>query len=69
MTNRRPCVNGILAAVLSASIVPIHGALAQGKSPTAQKPIARLPATIPGKKESSPEEAAKRERETAADGE
>ena len=29
MTNRRPSVNGILAAVLSGSIIPIHGALAQ----------------------------------------
>lgn len=69
MTNRRPCVNGILAAVLSASIIPIHGALAQGNSPTAQKPIVRLPATLPGKNEISIEEAVKRERETAADDE
>ncbi|MBM3550485.1 MAG: hypothetical protein FJX45_01725 [Alphaproteobacteria bacterium] len=66
MTNRRPCVNGILAAVLSASIVPIHGALAQEKSPTAQRPVVKLPATLPVKIESSPGEAIKPE-ETEAD--
>ncbi|MBM3550486.1 MAG: hypothetical protein FJX45_01730 [Alphaproteobacteria bacterium] len=27
--NQRPCANGILAAVLSASFLPIHGALAK----------------------------------------
>lgn len=69
MSNRRPCVNGILAAVLSASIIPIHGALAQGKSPTAQKPIVKLPATLPGENEFTPEEAVKREPEAAADDE
>ncbi len=66
MTNRRPCVNGILAAVLSASIVPIHGALAQEKSPTAQRPVVKLPATLPVKNESAPGEAIKPE-ETEAD--
>ncbi|TLG71257.1 hypothetical protein FEV16_16455 [Methylocystis sp. B8] len=46
-------VNSVLAAVLSASIVPIHGALAQEKTTTGQKAIARLPATPPVKAESS----------------
>ncbi|CAJ0885993.1 hypothetical protein AMST5_03667 [freshwater sediment metagenome] len=32
MIQNRPCVNGIVAAVLSASIVPTHGALAKEKS-------------------------------------
>jgi hypothetical protein len=68
MTNRRPCVNGILAAVLSASIIPLHGALAQEKTPTAQRPIVRLPATLPVKNESSAVEAIKpEEAEAAAD--
>ncbi len=66
MSNRRPCVNGILAAVLSASIIPIHGALAQEKTPTAQRPVVRLPATLPVKNESSPGEAIK-PKETEAD--
>ncbi|MBI1981316.1 MAG: hypothetical protein HYS63_07170 [Methylocystis sp.] len=69
MTNRRPCVNGILAAVLSASIIPIHGALAQEKTPTAQRPVARLPATLPVKSESSPSEAIKPEETESGDGE
>ncbi len=29
---QKPCVNGIVAAVLSASIIPLHGALAKEKS-------------------------------------
>jgi len=41
MINHRPCVNGILAAVLSASILPIHGALAKEKSPVAHKTAAK----------------------------
>lgn len=70
MTSRRPCVNSILAAVLSASIIPIHGALAQEKAPTAQRPVARLPATLPVKNEAaSPEEATKPDEQEAADGE
>jgi hypothetical protein len=69
MTNRRPCVNGILAAVLSASIIPLHGALAQEKTPTAQRPVARLPATLPVKNESSAVEAIKPEETEAADDE
>lgn len=69
MTNRRPCVNGILAAVLSASIIPIHGALAQEKTPTAQRPVARLPSTLPVKNEASPSEAIKPEDTETGDGE
>lgn len=69
MTNRRPCVNGILAAVLSASIIPIHGALAQEKSPTAERPVAKLPATLPVRNESSPNEAIKPARPKADDDE
>lgn len=68
MTSRRPCVNGILAAVLSASVIPIHGALAQEKTPAAQRSVASLPATLPAKNESSSDEAVKPEPE-AADGE
>ncbi|WP_442755553.1 hypothetical protein ACNHKD_02480 [Methylocystis sp. JAN1] len=41
MIQNRSCVNGILAAVLSASILPIHGALAKEKSPTAHKTAAK----------------------------
>lgn len=37
MIQNRPCVNGIVAAVLSASIVPMHGALAKEKSHRLQK--------------------------------
>jgi hypothetical protein len=37
MIQQRPCVNGILAAVLSASILPIHGALAKEKTPATHK--------------------------------
>lgn len=69
MTNRRPCVNGILAAVLSASIIPLHGALAQEETPTAQRPIARLPKTLPVNTEISATEAIKRKESEAAEGE
>jgi hypothetical protein len=41
MIQNRSCVNGILAAVLSASIVPIHGALAKEKAPSTHKTAAR----------------------------
>lgn len=42
MIQNRSCVNGILAAVLSASILPIHGALAkEEKSPGAHKTAAK----------------------------
>lgn len=69
MTNRRPCVNGILAAVLSASVIPLHGALAQEKTPTAQRPVPRLPATLPAPNGFSAGEARKPEEADAADGE
>ncbi|WP_018409376.1 hypothetical protein [Methylocystis rosea] len=46
-------VNSVLAAVLSASIVPIHGALAQEQTPSGQRAVARLPATLPVKGELS----------------
>jgi hypothetical protein len=61
MTNRRPYVNGILAAVLSASVIPIHGALAQKKAPAAPKPVARLPGIWPVKSETAPEDAIERQ--------
>lgn len=41
MIQNRSHVNGILAAVLSASILPIHGALAKEKTPAAHKAAAR----------------------------
>ncbi len=44
MIQNRSCVNGIIAAVLSASILPIHGALAKeakDKAPAAHKTAAR----------------------------
>jgi len=47
MIHPRSCVNGILAAVLSASIVPIHGALAKEKSPAAHKAATKHAAKKP----------------------
>jgi hypothetical protein len=41
MIQNRPCVNGIVAAVLSASIVPTHGALAKEKSHRLLKAMAK----------------------------
>ncbi len=41
MIHSQPCVNGILAAVLSASVIPLHGALAKEKSARLQKAIAK----------------------------
>ncbi len=41
-------VNSVLAAVLSASIAPIHGALAQEATPSGS---AGTPATLPPKKQ------------------
>lgn len=41
MIQNRSRVNGILAAVLSASIVPMHGALAKPKSPDAPRTAAK----------------------------
>lgn len=46
MIHNQPCVNGILAAVLSASVIPLHGALAREKSARLQKAIAK-PAARP----------------------
>ena len=45
--NQRPSVNGVLAAVLSANFLPIHGALAK-EARSAKPPGARKhPATSP----------------------
>ncbi|WP_363350303.1 hypothetical protein [Methylocystis echinoides] len=41
MIQNEPCVNGILAAVLSASVIPLHGALAKEKSARLQKAIGK----------------------------
>lgn len=41
MIHNEPCVNGILAAVLSASVIPLHGALAKEKSARLQRAIAK----------------------------
>ncbi len=41
MIHNEPCVNGILAAVLSASVIPLHGALAKEKSPRLQKAMGK----------------------------
>ncbi len=53
--NQRPCVNGILAAVLSASFLPIHGALAKeersANAPGAAKHAAKKPAKPPAPKQ------------------
>ncbi|MFZ3181785.1 MAG: hypothetical protein WA156_16645 [Methylocystis silviterrae] len=57
--NQRPCVNGILAAVLSASFLPIHGALAKedssanapGAAKHAAKHAAKKPAKPPAQKQ------------------
>jgi hypothetical protein len=54
-------VNGIIAAVLSASIIPIHGALAQKKTLAAPGPIARIPGIWPAKTKPAPEEAIERD--------
>jgi hypothetical protein len=49
--NQRPCANGILAAVLSASFLPIHGALAKqersGGASGSAKQGAKTPAKPP----------------------
>jgi hypothetical protein len=55
MINQRPCVNGVLAAVLSASFLPIHGALAKedrsANAPGAAKHAAKKPAKPPAPKQ------------------
>jgi hypothetical protein len=51
--NQRSCANGILAAVLSASFLPIHGALAKEEksaAPGAAKHAAKKPAKPPAVK-------------------
>jgi hypothetical protein len=48
MIHNQSCVNGILAAVLSASVIPLHGALAREKSARLQKATAKhRPASPP----------------------
>lgn len=54
MICNQTCVNGILAAVLSASIVPLHGALAKEKSPRLQKVSARPAAAKAEKHDAAP---------------
>ncbi|PPD46631.1 MAG: hypothetical protein CTY15_01070 [Methylocystis sp.] len=61
MIQHRPCVNGILAAVLSASILPIHGALAKEKTPAAHKAVASKAAKKIDKQDAPKEESAKPE--------
>ena len=65
MIHNRPCVNGILAAVLSASILPIHGALAKeekDKTPaahkTVQKPAMKKPVAAAKDNAAKPDAAA-----------
>lgn len=60
MIKTRPCVNGILAAVLSASIIPIHGALAREKAPPkhAAKHAAKHARPTPPKNEPAKSDAA-----------
>lgn len=41
MINQRPCVNSVLAAVLSASFLPIHGALAKEEKPAKAQTAAK----------------------------
>lgn len=55
MIKQRPCVNGILAAVLSASIVPINGALAkEAKSAPAKHAVKKPAKAAPAKSEAPP---------------
>jgi hypothetical protein len=55
MIHNQSCVNGILAAVLSASVIPLHGALAREKSARLQKAIARhRPASLPERDAAKP---------------
>ncbi len=41
MIHNQGCVNGILAAVLSASVIPLHGALAKERSARLQRAISK----------------------------
>jgi hypothetical protein len=58
MIHNQTCVNGILAAVLSASIIPLHGALAKEKSPRLQKVSARPAAAKMERHDAAPPSAA-----------
>jgi hypothetical protein len=64
MIQNRTAVNGILAAVLSASVVPMHGALAKEKAPVAHKAAAR-PAANKGVKAEAPKDDAKADGDAA----
>lgn len=59
MIQNRACVNGIVAAVLSASIIPLHGALAKEKSPRLQKAVGK-PATVKMEKHDAAKDGAAR---------
>jgi hypothetical protein len=49
---QKPCVNGIVAAVLSASVVPLHGALAREKSTRLLKALAKTAPRASGEAQS-----------------
>lgn len=59
MINQRPCVNGVLAAVLSASFLPIHGALAKEEKP-AKTPMAAKQTAKKQTKPAAPKEDAEK---------
>lgn len=70
MINNRPCVNGVLAAVLSASVLPIHGALAKeakDKTPAAHKTVEKPAMKKPVKPDAAKEDAAKPDATGAGD--
>jgi len=67
MIQHRSCVNGILAAVLSASILPIHGALAKDKSPAAHKASTKHAAKKPAQPDANKAEPATQEMNTPGD--
>jgi hypothetical protein len=71
MIHNRPCVNGILAAVLSASILPIHGALAKeekDKTTAAHKTVEKPAIKKPMKPAAGKDDAAKPDAAGAGDG-
>ncbi len=59
----------MLRIVVACLLLVATPVLAQEKTPTAQRPVARLPATLPVKNESSAVEAIKPEETEAADDE
>lgn len=59
MINQRPCVNGVLAAVLSASFLPIHGALAKEEKPANASSAAKHAAKKPAKPTAQKQDAGK----------